>query len=66
MIVPQKLFIPQQEFALIPSFSVTPIQLLLGVHSTLELLPVGWDAIFSTFVRMCTFQIQKPWSLVWE
>ena len=49
------------EFALIPSFSVTPIQLSPAVHSTLELLPIGWDAIFSTFVCMHTRSlIPKP------
>ena len=36
MVVARKRFIPQhQEFPLIPSFSVTPIQPLLAVHSTL-------------------------------
>ena len=35
MVVARKRFIPQQEFPLIPSFSVTPIQPSLAVHSTL-------------------------------
>ena len=53
MVVARKRFIPQQKFTLIPSFSVTPIHLSPAVRSTLELLPIGWDAIFfSTFVRM--------------
>ena len=61
MVVAQKQFIPQQEFPLIPSFSVTPIQLLPAVRSTLELLLVGWDVSFSTFVHMRTRSlVPKP------
>ena len=61
MVVARKGFIPQQEFPLIPSFFITPIQLSPAVHSTLELLLVDWDAIFSTFVRMCKCSlVPKP------
>ena len=64
MVVARKRFIPQQEFSLIPSFSVTPIQLLTAVHSTLELLPIVWDTVL-TFVRMRTRSlILKPKTMV--
>ena len=54
MVVARKRFIPQQEFPLIPSysFSVTPIQPLPAVHSTLNQL--AGMLFFSTFVRMRT------------
>ena len=51
MVVARKRFIPQHEFPLIPSFSVTRIQLSPAVRSTLT----RWlGRHFSTFVRMRT------------
>ena len=42
-------------------YSTKTIQLLPAVRSTLKLLPVGWDAIFSTFGRMRTRSlVPKP------
>ena len=58
MVVARKWFIPQQQFSLIPSFSVTPIQVLTAVHSTVELLPIGWDAVF-VCMRTCSL-VPKP------